>query len=133
MDIVKTDTGQGLPYLLLHGGAGPMSFTGLGTLLARHGRVVTPTHPGFGGTDRPPEMDSVGALATRYVELIEDLDLADVCVVGNSLGGWVAAEMAALRPPRVSALILVDAVGIDVPGHPIPDLATLSFAGSGYA
>jgi pimeloyl-ACP methyl ester carboxylesterase len=126
MEITKTDTGHGRPYLLLHGGAGPMSFTGLGIMLAGHGRVVTPTHPGFGGTERPPEMDSVGALATRYVELIEELDLADVCVVGNSLGGWVAAEIAAHGSSRVSAIVLVDAVGIEVPEHPIPDLDSLS-------
>ena len=126
MEIMKTDSGHGHPYLLLHGGAGPMSFATVGGLLASHGRVVTPTHPGFGGTSRPSEMDSVGALAIRYVELLEELDLTDVCVIGNSLGGWVAAEMAILESPRASAFVIVDAVGIDVPGHPIPDVALLS-------
>ena len=126
MDIMRTDIGHGTPYLLLHGGAGPMSFATFGALLVNDGRVVTPTHPGFGGTERPDEFDSVGALAARYLELIEELDLTDVCVVGNSLGGWAAAEMALRGSERVASVVLVNAVGIDVPGHPIPDVAALA-------
>ncbi len=126
MDIPTTDSGHGHPYLLLHGGGGPMTVAGFAALLAGHGRVVTPTHPGFGGTDRPTEMDSPAALATAYVELLETLEMTDVCVVGNSLGGWVAAEIALLGSPRVSAVVLVDAVGADVPGHPVPDFFALT-------
>lgn len=126
MDIVRTDVGHGHPYLLLHGGGGPMAVAGFARLLAGNGRVVTPTHPGFAGTDRPAAMDSPAALATAYVELLQALDLTDVCVVGNSLGGWVAAEIALLSSPRVSAVVLVDAVGLDVPGHPVPDFFALT-------
>lgn len=103
-----------------------MSMAAFGGLLATHGRAVTPTHPGFAGTPRPAGMDSAAALAARYVDLLAELDLADVCVVGNSLGGWVAAEMALLASPLVAAVVLVDAVGIDVPDHPLPDLASLT-------
>lgn len=126
MDITLTDTGHGPTYLLLHGGAGPLSMAAFGAMLASHGRAVTPTHLGFAGTPRPADLDSVAALAARYVELLAGLDLAEVCVLGNSLGGWVAAEMALLASPRVAAVALVDAIGIDVPGHPIPDPATLT-------
>lgn len=124
MDIARTDVGHGHPYLLLRGG--PMTVAGFAALLAAHGRVVSPTHPGFGGTGRPAELDSPAALATAYVELLAALDLTDVCVVGNSLGGWVAAEIALLGSPRVSAVVLVDAVGVDVPGHPLPDFFSLT-------
>lgn len=126
MNITVTDTGRGRPYLLLHGGGGPMSMAGFGTLLAEHGRVVAPTHPGFSRTPRPGAMDSARALAARYVELLAELDLSGVCVLGNSLGGWVAAEMALLGSPRLAAVVLIDAVGIEVPAHPIPDVASLT-------
>lgn len=126
MPLTITDAGHGQPYLLLHGGGGPGTVAGFATLLAEHGRVVTPTHPGFGGTERPAAMDSPAALAIRYVELLDALQLTQVCVVGNSLGGWVAAEMALLQSPRVAAVVLVDAVGIEVPGHPVADFFALT-------
>jgi pimeloyl-ACP methyl ester carboxylesterase len=49
-----------------------------------------------------------------------------VTVIGNSIGGWIAAEMALLASPRVSRAILVDAVGIEVPGHPIAEFFSLN-------
>jgi pimeloyl-ACP methyl ester carboxylesterase len=55
-----------------------------------------------------------------YAALLEDLDLHDVTVIGNSVGGWITAELAVLGSDRVSGYILVDAVGIEVPGHPVP-------------
>jgi pimeloyl-ACP methyl ester carboxylesterase len=85
--------------------------------------VITPIHPGFGGTARPTELHTIRELAALYVAL---LDLSDVTVVGNSIGGWIAAELGLLESPRVSGVILVDAVGIEVPGHPIADFFSLS-------
>ena len=58
--------------------------------------------------------------------LLDHLDLDDVTVIGNSLGGWIAAEMALLESPRVGGLVLVDAVGIEVPGHPVADFFSLT-------
>lgn len=126
MDVSCSVSGHGDPYLLLHGGGGPMSVAGFAALLSEHGRVVAPTHPGFGGTERPASMDSVAALAGRYVDLLEELDLTGVCVIGNSLGGWVAAEMALLDSSRIRSLVVVDAVGIEVAGHPVPDFFALT-------
>ena len=113
-------------YLLLHGGAGPASFAALGALLGDDASVLTPTHPGFGGTARPAELDSVAALAAHYLRLLEELDLDDVYIVGNSLGGWIAAEMAIAGSPRIAGIVLVDAVGAQVPGHPVVDVASLT-------
>jgi pimeloyl-ACP methyl ester carboxylesterase len=84
----------------------------------RDARVLTPTHPGFLGTPRSDALRDVKGLAALYVALIEDLDLSDVTVIGNSIGGWIAAEVAILNSPRVSAVVITDAVGIDVDGHP---------------
>jgi pimeloyl-ACP methyl ester carboxylesterase len=122
------DTGVGHPFLLLHGGAGPQSVAFFANLLAttRDARVITPTHPGFGGTPRPERIDSVKALAGLYAALLERLDLEDVTVIGNSIGGWIAAEMGLLGSPRVGSLVLVDAAGIEVEGHPVADFFSLS-------
>jgi pimeloyl-ACP methyl ester carboxylesterase len=126
--VTVDDLGTGHPYLLLHGGAGPQSVAAFATMLADAGRarVLTPTHPGFGGTPRPDTVDSVAALARLYVQLIADLGLSDVTVIGNSIGGWIAAEMALLDSPRVSGVVLVDAVGLRVDGHPIADFFALT-------
>ncbi|KOU53100.1 alpha/beta fold hydrolase [Streptomyces sp. WM6378] len=126
--ISLADYGSGQPFLLLHGGAGPQSVTGFAEKFAaaHQVRVLVPTHPGFGGTERPEQLDSVTGLATLYQELLDQLDLADVTVVGNSIGGWITAEIALLKSPRVSGIVLIDAVGIEVPGHPVADFFSLT-------
>ncbi|MFI6474855.1 alpha/beta fold hydrolase [Streptomyces sp. NPDC050516] len=128
LDITVDDQGEGRPFLVLHGGAGPQTVSDFAGLLATHrpARVITPVHPGFGGTDRPDGLSDVPALAKVYGQLLEELDLTDVTVVGNSIGGWIAAEMALLRSDRISAVVLVNAVGIHVPAHPVADPATLT-------
>jgi len=128
VDVSIDDRGAGSPYLLLHGGGGPQTIAGFAALLAgTHAvRVITPTHPGFDGTARPERLSSVGGLAALYVALLDDLDVAGVMVVGNSIGGWIAAEVALLHSPRVSRVILIDAVGIEVADHPVADFFSLT-------
>ena len=123
-----TERGEGSPILLLHGGAGPQSVAGFADLTAQQAsvRVITPTHPGFGGTPRPERLTSVGGLAKVYVALLDELGIDHVTVVGNSVGGWITAEMALLGSPRIDRIVLVDAVGVDVPGHPVVDFFTLT-------
>lgn len=128
VDVAIDENGEGQPFLLLHGGAGPQSVGGFGELLAatHDARAINPVHPGFGGTPRPEELVTIGGLAALYVALLDQLDLSDVTIVGSSIGGWIAAEMALLESPRVSGVILMDAVGIEVPGHPVADFFSLS-------
>jgi pimeloyl-ACP methyl ester carboxylesterase len=128
--ITLQDRDRTRPFLLLHGGGGVATMTGFADLLAErtHSRVLLPTHPGFGGTPKPDELNSVTALAARYVELLEHLDLSDVTVIGNSFGGWLAAEIALQHSPRVSGAVIVDGIGIEVEGHPITDVSGLSVA-----
>jgi pimeloyl-ACP methyl ester carboxylesterase len=103
----------GAAVLLLHSGAGPRSIAGLAAALSEHAYVVTPTHPGFDGTPRVPWLDSAADLADAYLDLLEKLGLDQVMVIGNSIGGWIAAEMA-LRDilGRVKSLVLLNANGI---------------------
>jgi pimeloyl-ACP methyl ester carboxylesterase len=129
VEVTYADQGAGRSFLLLHGGAGPVSVSSFADLLSgdREARVLTPTHPGFLGTPRPEALRDVKGLAALYVALLEDLDLSDVTVIGNSLGGWITAEIAILNSPRVSAAVIMDAVGIDVEGHPVADVSTKTF------
>ncbi len=128
VELTVEERGDGQAFLVLHGGAGPQSVAAFALLLAQKGRnrVLTPTHPGFGGTPRPDELNSVAGLAALYSGLLDDLALDDVTVIGNSVGGWVGAEMALLGSPRIGGIVLLDAVGIEVQGHPVADVSGLT-------
>ncbi|MGW0410315.1 alpha/beta fold hydrolase [Streptomyces collinus] len=130
LDLTLTvdERGEGRPFLLLHGGGGPLTVASFAGLLAeqRPARVFTPVHPGFHGTARPGWLTDVPTLAQLYVRLLDELGLDDVTVVGNSVGGWIAAEAALLGSDRISGVVLVDPVGIHVPGHPVADPLSLT-------
>lgn len=100
-------------FLLLHGGAGPASMMGLAGELAGRARVLVPTHPGFDGTSRPAWFTSVRDLALAYLSLLDAIRAESVVLVGSSLGGWLAAEMAACESPRIRSMALMNAVGIE--------------------
>src|SRR5262245_60135736 len=104
VEVTVRDRDRTRPFLLLHGGGGARTMAGFADLLAERtrSRVLLPTHPGFGGTPRPESLRSVADLARLYVGLLDRLDLTDVTVLGNSFGGWLAAEIALLRSPRVA-------------------------------
>jgi pimeloyl-ACP methyl ester carboxylesterase len=120
------DIGAGRTILLLHGGGGPGTVFGLAQALSANARVLLPTHPGFEGTSRPAHLDSASKLARLYLQLLEALNLNDVVVIGSSMGGWIAAEMALINHTRVKGVILINAVGIQVPGEQVADVSKLA-------
>jgi len=133
-------SGKGEPLLFLHG---PQGFGGLDPALdalAQHFDVLAPDHPGFGRSDAFEWIDDVPDLAFFYLDLLAMLDLRRVHVVGHSLGGWAALEMAVRSTERIASLTLASAAGIRVPGVPRADmfictpeeLAKLLFAGEGW-
>jgi pimeloyl-ACP methyl ester carboxylesterase len=128
ISVSYTERGVGKPLLLLHGGGGPLTVNPFADLVAaeRPVRVITPIHPGFAGTPRPERLTTVRGLAEVYVALLAELDLSDVTVIGNSIGGWIASEMALVDSPRISGVVLVDAVGIEVDGHPVADFFAMT-------
>jgi pimeloyl-ACP methyl ester carboxylesterase len=129
VELTVDEQGEGKPILLLHGGGGPQSVAPFAELLAEHGpaHVITPVHPGFGGTERPEQLTTIAQLAELYVGLLSDMGLGKVTLIGNSLGGWIAAEMALLASTgQLDCVVLVDAVGIEVPGHRVVDFFTLT-------
>jgi pimeloyl-ACP methyl ester carboxylesterase len=122
-----TEHGAGRPFLLLHGGAGPQSVAGFAEMLAAsRSRAIVPVHPGFDGTARPEYLHSMRGLALTYTHLLDELDLTRVTVIGNSIGGWIAAEMAIHASPRTSGVVLVDAGGLQVEDHPAADFFSLT-------
>jgi pimeloyl-ACP methyl ester carboxylesterase len=128
VELSVNERGTGHPVLLLHGGAGPLSVAGFTQLLAdRHPvHVFAPSHPGFGGSPRPDGLSTIAGLVDVYAEFLDELDLHEVTVIGNSMGGWIAAELALQGRARIGSLVLVDATGIEVEGHPVADIFALS-------
>jgi pimeloyl-ACP methyl ester carboxylesterase len=126
--VTVTQRGQGRPVLLLHGGAGLDSVAGFAALLAGRlpAQVLTPVHPGFGGTPRPAALDSPRKLGELYRNLLGQLGLTGVTMVGSSVGGWIAVEAALAAPDRFARLILLDAVGLDSAGHPVADYFSMT-------
>ena len=121
LQLAVEDRGTGKTFLVLHGGAGPASVAGLAEALSRDARAIVPTHPGFAGQPRPSWFRRMDDLVLAYLALLERLDLNDVVIIGNSIGGWIAAEMALRSSPRIAAIVLINAVGIDADpeGHGI--------------
>ncbi len=104
--------GSGPPLLFLHGGGGFGTFDPTSGPIAEHHTVYAPSLPGFYGTPRPGWLYSVTDLAHFVLELARELRLDDYVLAGHSIGGWVAAEMAAMGGSDIKGLILINAAGI---------------------
>jgi pimeloyl-ACP methyl ester carboxylesterase len=108
------ERGAGRPLLFLHPFIGIDPKAAVLDRLAARGRLLAPTHPGFGRSELPKGFDTVDDLAYFYLDMIEQLDLRQVALIGVSLGGWIAAAIAIKCADRLSHLVLANAVGIKV-------------------
>lgn len=115
--------GSGPPLLLLHGGGGPQHHLPFFQKLTEHFDVIAPIHPGFAGSAIPEHFDGMEDLVYLHLDLMDALDLHDVMLVGMSMGGWAAAEIAVRNTSRMAKLILVDAVGVKTGGRDSRDIA----------
>jgi pimeloyl-ACP methyl ester carboxylesterase len=108
--------GAGEPLLLLRGAdASDIWLPFMDRLAASHD-VIVPEHPGFGGRALPPWLDRVADLAMFYLDFIGQLGLSRVHLVGTSLGGWIAADLAHRNTSRLATLTLAAASGLRVEG-----------------
>jgi pimeloyl-ACP methyl ester carboxylesterase len=122
------ERGQGRTILWLHGEEGLDPSAPFIELLAAHGRVLAPSHPGFGHSPDANTIDTVDDLAYLYLDLLTERNLREVVVVGCSLGGWIASEIAVRCSDRLGRLILVAPLGIKVGDREtrdIPDIFAL--------
>jgi len=126
LDVTIDQQGEGRPVLLLHGGGGPPSMGALPSALSEDFEVIAPVHPGFAGTPRPQWYNGIDDIALSYLQLLEQRDLRDVLVVGSSIGGWIAAEMAVREHERIRGTVLLNAVGINVEGIELADFFSLT-------
>jgi pimeloyl-ACP methyl ester carboxylesterase len=114
--------GKGKPLLLLHGANGASAWLPFLKRFADSFDVLIPEHPGFGLSDDPEWLRSVPDLAMFYLDFIEQLELQDLHLVGSSLGGWIAAELAVRNALRLATLTLIAPAGLRVAGVPMGDL-----------
>lgn len=112
IELEVLERGQGAPLFWLHGGAGIGVDTAFLDLLAKQRRVIAPSHPGFGKSSLPDWLDSMDDIAHVYLELMDRLELTRTDVVGFSIGGWIAAELATKVPERINRLVLIGPVGV---------------------
>lgn len=113
--------GQGEPLLFLYGAGGNRGWQPFLEMLAQRFRVYAPWHPGYGESEGIEHIDDVVDMALYYDELLDALGIEAAHVIGHSMGGMFAAELAAICPGRVRKLVLAGAVGLWLDEHPIPD------------
>ncbi len=114
--------GSGDPLLVLHGEMGYHGWLRHHEALAQNNALHIPTHPGFGAAPRLDWIMSVRDLAGWYLEAIDDMGIGQANLMGSSLGGWLAAEMATMAPDMFKKLVLVAPAGIKPPTGEIFDM-----------
>jgi pimeloyl-ACP methyl ester carboxylesterase len=118
-EIHYEDEGNGFPVIMIHGyGGSYRNFDKIAALLKDDFRVIRVDLPGFGLSDFPhidEKNANLGQLYRDYMTFILDtLQLDSVCLMGNSMGGWMAWESAIENPERVKKLVLLCSAGYEM-------------------
>jgi pimeloyl-ACP methyl ester carboxylesterase len=114
--------GSGKPLLFLHGAGGiPPNDTFLDKLAAKH-HVYAPLLPGYGDSEEAPQLRDMLDFTLHTLDVVEALGLKDPILVGHSMGGMIAAEMAAIAHNDFTKLALISSAGLWIDEHPIADL-----------
>ena len=123
--------GEGKPLLLLHDELGLDPDDGYLRRLIKTRSVIAPSLPGFGGSALPLWLDSVGDIAFVVLELLDQLGVGSIDVIGCALGGWLAVEMGVMAPARFPRMVLGSPYGVKLGGADrleFPDIFALSQA-----
>ena len=112
IDVHTSIGGHGDPLLVLHGAGGNRGWTRWMQRVAEGFTVWAPTHPGFGRSGDADWMEGIDDLARFHLWFIDAAGLRRPHVLGHSIGGWAAAEMAAMSPRSIDRLVLVAPVGL---------------------
>jgi len=117
--------GEGRKLLFLHGAGGLAGEDPFLAALAGRYHVFAPLLPGYGDSEECASLRDMLDITLHTLDLVDALGLKDPLVVGHSMGGMIAAEMAALDNHRFSRLALIAPAGLWLDDHPIPDLFSL--------
>jgi len=113
--------GSGDPLVYLHSAAGEVTLPVLEDLADGHA-VTVPVFPGFGRSEGLERIDGMEDAVFHLLDVLDILGLRAPAVMGLSLGGWMAAELATRAPERVGRLVLVNPVGLHIEGAPVAQL-----------
>ena len=113
--------GAGPSTVYLHGVGLTGKWLPFHEALSRRVDLIAPELPGFGDTPLPPWLRSVDDVVVHLDDLLEQLEVDELHLVGYGLGGWVAARFAVLYPRRLRSVTLISPLGLRVPGNPVYD------------
>ena len=120
------EAGSGTPLVYLHGIADTHGLlerpTDLLEELSTNFRVIAPAHPGCAGTAEDQALESIDDLVFHTLEVLDAFDLDKYLLVGNCIGGWLAAEMAVRHPEKIQKIGLISPSGLKVSGSLTGDL-----------
>jgi pimeloyl-ACP methyl ester carboxylesterase len=120
--------GSGTPLVFLHGAGGIMPNDPFLAALAKRYHVYAPLLPGYGDSEECPEIRDMLDFTLHSWDVVDALGLKNPVLAGHSMGGMIAAEMAAIAPHDISRLALICPAGLWLDDHPSPDLfSTLPF------
>ena len=122
--VVIKSAGSGPPLLFFHG-AGTWSGFDFALEWAKTHRVLIPYHPGCGESGDDPTLVTIHNLVMHYLDLIDQLGIPEVDLVGLSMGGRLAAQFTTEHRRRVRKLVLVAPAGLDAPGYPLADFSKI--------
>lgn len=114
--------GSGAPLVFLHGAGGIVAGEPILDKLAAKYHVFAPLLPGYGDSQETPALREMLDFTLHTLDVVEALGLKDPLLAGHSMGGMIAAEMAALAPGEFSRLALIAPAGLWLDAHPIADL-----------
>jgi len=117
--------GAGPELVFLHGAGGVTAEDPFLNALAKNHHVYAPLVPGYGDSEEAPEIRDMLDFTLHSWDVVQALGLKDPILVGHSMGGMIAAEMAAVAPNDVSRLALIAPAGLWDDDHPIVDLFTI--------
>jgi pimeloyl-ACP methyl ester carboxylesterase len=122
IDLEIIRRGKGRPLLLLHGFQNIDLRAAFLPMLGDHAEIIAPSHPGFGRSSRPADVETIYDLVHCYLALLDALPYDKLTLMGFSFGGWLAAEIAVKATRRIDKLVLVDALGIKISDRETPDI-----------
>jgi pimeloyl-ACP methyl ester carboxylesterase len=114
--------GKGTPLLYLHSFLAESGSIPFLEQIASEFTVYAPVLPGFNRSEGLEKIDKIEDLVFHYVDFLETAGLNQVLLVGSSLGGWLAAEIAIHHPRLIGKLVLIDALGLDLSNAPIGEI-----------